>query len=80
MPDLPFCRAEIVHGATDEMALTLEDILRRRIPLLILARLERQVLDDAASLAAPILGWTPERCRRQIEAVERRWPSSLMRS
>ncbi|HEX7380871.1 MAG TPA: glycerol-3-phosphate dehydrogenase/oxidase [Nevskiaceae bacterium] len=37
-PQLPFIRAELVVARRDEMALTVEDILRRRVPLEILAR------------------------------------------
>ena len=36
-PALPFCRAEVVHAVEQEMACTLHDVLRRRIPLLLLA-------------------------------------------
>jgi len=32
-PALPFCRAEVVHAVEDEMARSLEDILRRCVPV-----------------------------------------------
>jgi glycerol-3-phosphate dehydrogenase len=74
-PDLPFSKAEIVHGATGEMALTLEDLLRRRIPLLILNTPTRPIIQQAAALAAPILGWTTRRCEEEVNAVLQRYGS-----
>lgn len=73
VPDLPFCRAEVAHGAASEMALHLEDLLRRRIPLLILSRVQRKTLEEAASIAAPVLGWTAEQCEDEVNAVMRKW-------
>jgi glycerol-3-phosphate dehydrogenase len=67
--DLSFCRAEIVHTAQSEMARTLVDILRRRIPLLILSRLPRDVIDDAAQLAGEVLGWPEDRIQSEVELV-----------
>ena len=45
-PACPLVMAEVVHAARDEMAGTVEDILRRRVPLAILTG------DDSAALAA----------------------------
>ncbi len=73
VPGLPFTKAEIVHGASVEMTVHLEDLLRRRLPLLILARVTRQTLVDAAALAAPILNWSPERCLKEVDATASRW-------
>lgn len=72
-PDLPFCRAEVVHGVSSEMALHLEDLLRRRLPLLILSRTQRQTMEEAAALAAPLLRWTEQRCREEVSAVMQKW-------
>jgi glycerol-3-phosphate dehydrogenase len=63
---LPFARAEIVHAATAEGVVNLEDILRRRVPLLVLDRCDGGVLTDAAALAGEALGWDSD--RRQVEA------------
>ncbi|MFQ5509316.1 MAG: FAD-dependent oxidoreductase [Leptospirillia bacterium] len=65
VPDLPFCRGEVVHAARHEMARTLSDILRRRVPVSILARLDAGVLEDAAALAGEVLGWDVGRIRRE---------------
>lgn len=67
-PTLPFCRAEVPHVVEQEMACTLHDVLRRRIPLLLLAPPAADVVHDAAALAGAVLGWTPE--RRHKEATD----------
>ena len=65
-PELPFCRAEVEHAVEHEMARSLDDVLRRRIPLTILARPDARVATDAAELVAATLGWTAEHTRRQL--------------
>jgi glycerol-3-phosphate dehydrogenase len=65
-PELPFCRAEVEHAVEHEMARSLDDVLRRRIPLAILARRDARVATDAADLAASMLGWSPEHTQRQL--------------
>jgi glycerol-3-phosphate dehydrogenase len=73
VPDLPFSRAEVVHVARTEMIVHLEDLLRRRIPLAILTRMDMALLDAAARLAAPELGWDDERVAAELKAVKQRW-------
>lgn len=70
-PTLPFCRAEVVHAVEQEMACTLHDVLRRRIPLLLLTPPTAGVLEDAAALAGDALGWTPERRREEVAGLPR---------
>ncbi|MEZ6061429.1 MAG: glycerol-3-phosphate dehydrogenase/oxidase [Planctomycetaceae bacterium] len=67
--DLPFCRAEVVHAARSEMVRTLVDLLRRRIPLLILTRLTQETITDVCDLAAPELGWDAARCAQEVATV-----------
>jgi glycerol-3-phosphate dehydrogenase len=55
------------------MAVGLEDLLRRRIPILILSQVDRKTLEDAASLAAPMLGWTEERSEQEINGILGKW-------
>ena len=62
-------KAEIAHAAANEAAVTLVDILRRRVPLLVLDRCEGGVLTDAARLAGEVLGWSDDRCEREVAAV-----------
>jgi len=48
--------AELVLAVRDEMALSLEDVLRRRAPLLLLDRVDRLLINELSLLIAPHLG------------------------
>jgi glycerol-3-phosphate dehydrogenase len=71
VPGLPPVRAEIAHAVEREMALTLEDVLRRRLHLLDQAEDGAQ---DAARATAeqmatlPGLGWDAHETEAQIDA------------
>ncbi|APZ92015.1 glycerol-3-phosphate dehydrogenase/oxidase [Fuerstiella marisgermanici] len=67
--DVPFCRAEIVLSARDEMPRSLDDLLRRRVPIMLLARLTDGIVSDAASLAAEPLEWDAAEQQRQTADV-----------
>jgi len=69
VPELPFAGAEVVYAAGQEMAVTLEDIVRRRIPLTILHRLSAGTLDEIAATAAPGLGWSLEARTAQVRSL-----------
>jgi glycerol-3-phosphate dehydrogenase len=69
VPDAPFCLAEIVHAVEHEMARTLEDVLRRRIPLALVSRLSFETLGLVAEMVGHALGWTQERRRHEIESL-----------
>jgi glycerol-3-phosphate dehydrogenase len=69
VPDAPFCRAEIVHAVRDEMARSLEDVVRRRIPLVLLSRLSDQSLRETGSLVGEHLGWSDARVRDEVESI-----------
>jgi glycerol-3-phosphate dehydrogenase len=69
VPDVPACRAEIVHAAEGEMARSLEDLLRRRLPLLLLGRLPDGVIEDCARLAGRVLGWSEDRLLAELAAT-----------
>jgi glycerol-3-phosphate dehydrogenase len=71
-PDAPFCRAEVVHAARAEMARTLEDILRRRVPLALVVRPEALPLAEAAALAGAELGWGADRRDEEVRRMGRR--------
>jgi glycerol-3-phosphate dehydrogenase len=73
VPGLPFCRAEALHCARSEMVVRLEDLLRRRIPLLLLDRPDRETLEKTAALVAGLLGWTPDQCRREVDEILEGW-------
>lgn len=72
-PRGPFCKAELVYASRYGMAVTLTDLLRRRTPILILSRARRAVVEAAADVVAPILGWSRERREREIEQTLTDW-------
>ncbi len=65
---LPFIYADLLLCARDEMALHLSDLLRRRMPLLILATLSTAEIRHLAELVAPELGWDAARVEQEVEA------------
>jgi glycerol-3-phosphate dehydrogenase len=66
--DLPFIFADLLLCARDEMALHLSDLLRRRMPLMILARLSEAEIRHLAELVAPAMGWDEDRVTQEAEA------------
>jgi len=68
-PGAAFCAAEIVHAARSEGAIGLEDVVRRRIPLVLVCRAEGPWLDSAARILGAELGWSAERARDEAAAV-----------
>ena len=65
VPEAPFCLAETVLAVRDEMAFTLRDVLRRRVPVLTVARPSTTTLSEVAALIAPELGWDAARQARE---------------
>jgi glycerol-3-phosphate dehydrogenase len=65
---LPFIYADLLLCARDEMVQYLPDLLRRRMPLLILAQLNEGDLRHLAELVAPAMGWDAARIGQEIEA------------
>jgi glycerol-3-phosphate dehydrogenase len=72
-PDLPFCRAEVIHCARNEMPVHLEDLLRRRIPLTILAKPDPALAQGMAELAAPEMGWSTADVQAQVAHLMAHW-------
>ena len=72
VPEAPFCLGEMVHAARFEMARDLEDVLRRRIPLLQVARVTDEGRRLAARVLGKVLGWTEERREEEVQGLERR--------
>jgi len=65
-PTLPFILADLVLCARDEMVVHLDDLLRRRIPLQILARLSDTELHRITTTVAKVLGWDEAEINREI--------------
>lgn len=72
-PDLPFIRAEMVHCAANEMALRLEDLLRRRIPLTIMKKPDIDLARELANLAAGEMGWSREDINNEVDHLMSGW-------
>ena len=69
VPGLPDLRAEVVHAARHEMAMTVDDVLSRRTRLRLQARdASAAAAADVAALLAPELGWDGAEAARQAEA------------
>jgi glycerol-3-phosphate dehydrogenase len=66
--DLPFIFADLLLCARDEMALHLSDLLRRRMPLMILTQLDEAEMRHLAELVAPAMGWDEARVTQEVEA------------
>jgi glycerol-3-phosphate dehydrogenase len=59
--DLPYLRAEVIHSCRAEMALTLEDLLARRLRIAIEDRARGlEVVTEVSALMAEELGWSDE--------------------
>ena len=71
-PALPFIYADLLFSAGDEMAMHLQDLLRRRMPLLILAKLTEIDLRRIAVTVAPAMGWDEAAINREVEACRQR--------
>jgi len=72
VPALPFIYADLLFCARDEMAVHLDDLLRRRMPLLILAKLDESALRRLAETVAAAMGWDEAAMNREIEACRQR--------
>ena len=72
VPALPFIYADLLLCARNEMAVHLDDLLRRRMPLLILAKLEESTLRRLAETVAAAMGWNEADVNREIETCRMR--------
>lgn len=66
LPALPLIHADLLWCAQHEMVVHLDDLLRRRLPLLILARPDYATLQCLARQVAPILGWDEDVMSQEI--------------
>jgi len=70
VPALPFIYADLLFCAREEMVVHLEDLLRRRMPLLILAKLSESELERIASAVSGVLGWDDARVKQEVLAAK----------
>jgi glycerol-3-phosphate dehydrogenase len=69
-PELPFIKAELTFCSQYEMVIHLDDLLRRRIPLLILTKLKAEEITQIAYTAANSLGWDTEKTAGEIARLK----------
>jgi len=69
VPSLPFIYADLIFCAREEMVEHLEDLLRRRMPLLILAKLPEGELLHIAEKVSAVLGWSEARVKQEIGVI-----------
>ncbi|MEP6866139.1 MAG: glycerol-3-phosphate dehydrogenase C-terminal domain-containing protein, partial [Deltaproteobacteria bacterium] len=79
-PELPYVWAEISFAARHDLARTVDDVLARRVPLLLVSRDQGLgVCEKVAGVLAGIHGWDADAIARQIAeyraevALSRRW-------
>jgi glycerol-3-phosphate dehydrogenase len=68
-------RAQVVHAARAEMAVTLGDVILRRTDLGTGEFPGRDVLEECAEILAPELGWATAEAARQTEMVMAGYPA-----
>ena len=68
--------AEVVHAVREEFALSLEDIVFRRIMIGLDPDQGRPLYDEIGAIAAAELGWGPETLRQQLDDL-REYAESL---
>lgn len=64
-PDVPLIYADLLYCAQNEMVVHLDDLLRRRLPLMILSRWDVDALREIAGKIANILGWDALRAHKE---------------
>jgi glycerol-3-phosphate dehydrogenase len=66
VPSAPLIYADLLFCARNEMVVHLHDLLRRRMPLLILARLNEAELRAIAQRVAGLLGWDADKTESEV--------------
>ena len=73
IPSLPFIYADLMHCASTEMAIHLDDLLRRRLPLLILTKLTENKLRQIAIRIASTMSWDDAKIYQEVERCRKQW-------
>ena len=69
LAETPICMAELVYCAQYEMVGNLQDLLRRRLPLTLIANLPERKVSVAAAIAGKVLGWSEKRRSDEVRAI-----------
>ncbi len=73
IPDLPFIYGDLLWCSKHEMVVHLEDLLRRRMPLLILQPMSKALIEKIAFRVGDNLGWSQETIMAEINQVLESW-------
>ena len=73
IPSLPFIKADLIYCANSEMVIHLDDLLRRRIPLLILAKMTKSQIRQIALYVDKIMSWDEVQLQQEVEHCYKRW-------
>lgn len=73
IPSVPFIFADLEFCARTEMVVHLDDLLRRRMPLLILAQLTTRDLQQIATHIADIMDWNDATITAEVEHCRQQW-------
>lgn len=76
VPEVPLIYADLYYCARHEMVMTLEDLLRRRLPLMIVARFEMRLLRRLARITADIFGWDEVKTQMEMDQCCDKWLQS----
>ncbi|MBI4936880.1 MAG: glycerol-3-phosphate dehydrogenase/oxidase [Nitrosomonadales bacterium] len=68
IPALPLIHGDLLFCARNEMVVHMDDLLRRRMPLLILAKVDENLLRRIAASVAPALGWDDAEMDREVRS------------
>jgi glycerol-3-phosphate dehydrogenase len=69
---LPFIYADLLYCTRHEMVIHLDDLLRRRMPLLILTKLTEGTLRRIANFVAAAMGWDEAAINREVASCRQR--------
>lgn len=70
---VPLIHADLIFCLENEMVFHLEDLLRRRLPLLILIRMTKAELTEFATICAKKLFWEQQTLDEEIESCAQKW-------
>ena len=70
VPTIPLIQADLLYCARKEMVVHLEDLLRRRTPLIILNKIDIVELRKLAGLVAAALGWDDSMIEIEVAACQ----------
>ena len=71
-PEVPFLMAQVDEAVERELAVTLDDVLTRRIPLVLRARDQGLgIAPRVAARMATLLGWDATRVQRELDGYQR---------